>query len=102
MNVGAYRNQAHRTAFVNGLQASADGKDRFAPYSADSNQSRYFRRAWLSGYDSAGSITAALSDCVDAMRRSDADSGLPLCSDREWDAALAAGTTALARVAGAA
>lgn len=100
----AYKNQAHRAAFANGRRACAEGKDRYAPYSADSNQSRYFRRAWLTGYDSEAPVSArdALSACVDAMRRSDPDSGQPLCTDQEWDAALAAGTTVLAHVGGAA
>lgn len=102
MSAAEYKNKAHRKAFKNGQQARAAGKDRFAPYSAENNNSRYFRRAWLAGFDSGTSVQRALSACVDAMRRSDADSGLPACTDGEWDAALAAGTTALARVGGAA
>ena len=92
-----YKNKAHQAAFEAGQRARSEGKDRFAPYSADNRSSAYFRRAWLSGYDDAA-VAAALAACVDAMLRSDPDSGLGPCTDQAWDAALAAGVAALAAI----
>lgn len=48
-----FPNPAHQRAYENGVMAARNGKERFPPYSIDSNSSRYFRRAWLAGYDGA-------------------------------------------------
>ena len=46
-----FPNKAHQRAYENGIRAFNDGKERFAPYGCGSNSERYFRKAWLAGYD---------------------------------------------------
>lgn len=49
-----YKNQAHQGAFEAGVRARAAGIPREGvPYERFDPTSRYFRRAWLAGYDCA-------------------------------------------------
>jgi hypothetical protein len=92
--MGKYKNRAHQVAHANGMKAAMEGRDRVSPYGCASNSERYFRRAWLDGYD-----TGALAACADAMRRSDLDALAPgeaPTTDVEWDNALASATNAIA------
>lgn len=50
-NYPAYPNKAHQRAYANGIEAADAGKDRFPPYDCGNRSSRYFRQAWLAGYD---------------------------------------------------
>ena len=81
-----YKNKAHQAAYEKGRKAAMEGRVRAAPYGCGSNSERYFRRAWLDGYD-----RGALELMESVMRRSDADavaSVKELTTDVEWDRAL--------------
>lgn len=53
-----FPNKAHQRAYENGIQARVAGKDRFPPYGCGSNSERYFRKAWLAGFDGADTRSA--------------------------------------------
>lgn len=56
-----YRNKAHQAAFESGQAAALAKRDRFPPYGSGSNTERFFRRAWLEGYDLTAAALTSLA-----------------------------------------
>ena len=53
-----FPNKAHQRAYENGISAANEGKERFPPYGCGNQTERYFRKAWLAGYDGAAERAA--------------------------------------------